>query len=114
MYVYDNIILEKFFFDGIIIDENGKKVLRAPRSENLFNRITFIAKSKGMRVNDSKTVLLCISDARTYEPVAYIVERSGSRILPQKLVKILGVSFSNQSDASAHADSVCCKFRSRV
>ena len=89
-------------------------VLRALRSENLFNRITFIAESKGMRVNDSKTVLLCISDARTYEPVAYIVDRSGNRILPNERMKILGVNFSSRPDASAYVDSVCRKFRSRV
>ena len=113
-YVDDNIILEKVFFDGSVIDENGQKVLRALWSENLFNRITFIAESNGMRMNDSKTVLLCISDAQTFEPVAYIVDRSGNRILPKERMKFLGVNFSSRPDASAYVDSVCRKFRSRV
>ena len=59
-YVDDNILHEKLFMDGAVTDEDGKKKVRAVRSQNLFRRIMRIAELMGMKGNTEKTKLLCI------------------------------------------------------
>ena len=66
-YVDDNIIHEKISMDRLVIDENGEKRVRAVRSQNLFRQITRIAQMLGMKVNTDKTMVLCVSDSRTYK-----------------------------------------------
>ena len=113
-YVDDNIIHEKISMDGFVIDENGQKVARATRSQNLFRQITRVAELLGMRVNSDKTMLLCISDSRTYKASAFIESADGVTISSRDNLKILGVHFSNKPDMSAQVEAVCRKFRARV
>ena len=113
-YVDDNIIHEKLCFDGAVIDAEGKKVVHAIRTQNLFRQITAIAESMGMKVNSLKTQMLCISDAKTYHPEAYIEDVNHQTITSTDKMKILGVNFSNKPDASAYVEAVVKKFRSRV
>ena len=113
-YVDDNIIHEKICMDGLVIDEEGRKRARAIRTSNLFRQITRIAESLGMKVNASKTKVLCISDSRTYEASAYIVDSEGNEIDSLQGLKILGVNFSSSPDMTAQVESICKKFRSRV
>ena len=114
MHVDDNIIHEKLFMDGHVIDANGKKRAQAIRSSNLFRQITMIAESMGMRVNASKTKVLCVSDARTYEAAAYVVDSEGNEIDSLDSLKVLGVHFSRNPDMAEQVNSICRKFRSRV
>ena len=113
-YVDDNLILEKLCLDGLVIDEEGKKIAQAVRTQNLFRQITRVARMKGMKVNSLKTMLLCISDSRTYEAGAYILDSEGNSIRSGKEMKILGVHFSSRPDMSAQVEAICRKFRSRV
>ena len=113
-YVDDNLILEKLCLDGLVIDENGCKVGHAARTQNLFRQICRVAVLKGMKVNSLKTLLLCISDSRTYEAGAFIVDADGNTIDSGKKMKVLGVHFSSKPDMSAQVDAICQKFRSRV
>ena len=113
-YVDDNLILEKLCLDGLVIDEEGKKVAHAVRTQNLFRQIVRIAELKGMKVNSLKTMLLCISDSRTYEAGAYFLDSQGNRLDSGKTMKILGLHFSSRPDVSAQVDSICRKFRSRI
>ena len=113
-YVDDNIIHEKLFMDGHVIDENGRKRAMAVRSSNLFRQITLIAESMGMRVNSSKTKVLCVSDSRTYEAAAFITDPQGNEIDSVDKLKILGVHFSSKPDMSEQVQAICRKFRSRV
>lgn len=113
-YVDDNIIHEKICLDNLVIDENGKKVGHAARSQNLFRQIVRIAEQMGMKVNSLKTLLMCISDSRTYEAGAFIVDNDGHVIESGKAMKILGIHFTSRPDMSAQVDSICQKFRSRV
>ena len=113
-YVDDNIIHEKYCFDIHVIDEAGKKAVRAVRSQNLFRQIVRIAEGRGMRVNSAKTVVLVISDSRTYEAAAYIEDAEGSLIHSVKNMKVLGVHFSAKPDMSAQVQSICSKIRSRI
>ena len=113
-YVDDNIIHEKVCMDGMVIDENGEKKARATRSQNLFRQITRIAELLGMKVNADKTMVLCISDSRTYKATAYIEDASGTRISSVDALKILGLNFSRKPDMSAQVEAVCRKFRARI
>ena len=79
-YVDHNIIHEKLFMDGAIIDEHGRKRVCAIRSGNLFRQITLIAESLSMKVNASKTMVLTISDSRTYKATSYIRDLQGNEI----------------------------------
>ena len=98
--------------DGLIIDENGAKVVRAARSKNLFCRISGVAVDMGMLVNSVKTILICISDTRTYKAEAFIEDAEGVRI--ERSMKILGVHFSNKPDVSAQVSAICKKIRGRI
>ena len=113
-YVDDNIIHEKLFMDGLVIDENGEKKGRATRSQNLFRQITRIAELLGMKVNTDKTMVLCVSDSRTYKASAYIDDADGTRVDSVDKLKILGVHFSNRPDMSAQVEAICRKFRARI
>ena len=68
----------------------------------------------GMRVNSLKTLLMCISDSRTYEAGEFIVDNEGNIIESGKAMKILGLHFSARPDMSAQVDSICQKFRARI
>ena len=113
-YVDDNIIFEKLCMDGRVIDEEGMKIARALRTQNLFRQIVRIAESIGMKVNSSKTMMLCISEAKTYEAAAFIEDTEGKRIDSSDTLKVLGVHFLRKPDMSAQVESICQKFRSRV
>ena len=113
-YIDDNIIHEKLFMDGHVIEENGRKRAKAVRSSNLFRQITLIAQAMGMKVNSDKTMVLCVSDSRTYEAAAYIKDGEGHEIDSLDELKILGVHFSRKPDMAAQVASICKKFRARI
>ena len=113
-YVDDNLIIEKICLDGLVIDENGKKIAHATRTQNLFRQIARVATLKGMKVNSLKTLMLCISDSRTYEAGAFFIDEDGNTVESAKGMKILGLHFSSRPDASAQVEAICRKFRSRI
>ena len=113
-YVDDNVIHEKLFMDGAVIDEEGRKRVCAVRSGNLFRQITLIAESLGMRVNSSKTMVLTVSDSRTYKAAAFIKDLQGNEIDCVEKLKILGVHFSSRPDMADQVDAICKKFRARI
>ena len=113
-YVDNNIIHEKLFKNGLVIDENGEKKGRATRSQNLFRQITRIAELLGMKVNTDKTMVLCVSDSRSYKASAYIDDADGTRVESVDRLKILGVHFSNNPDMSAQVEAICRKFKARI
>ena len=113
-YVDDNILHEKLCLDGLVIDENGRKRARAVRSQNLFRQIVRLAELMGMKVNSSKTRVLCISDSRTYEVAAFLEDGEGNLIESVDRLKVLGVHFSNKPNMAAQVEAICAKFRARI
>ena len=113
-YIDDNILFEKLCMDGLVIDEDGRKVANAIRTQNLFKQIVRIAESMGMKVNASKTMMLCISDAKTYEARAYIKDGQNNLIESSTELKVLGIHLSNKPDMSAQVEAICKKFRARI
>ena len=102
--------------DGIVtvIDENGEKRVRAVRSQNLLRQITRIAQMLGMKVNSDKTMVLCISDPKTYKASAFIEDEEVLEISSIDRLKILGLNFSSKPDMSEQVNAMCRKFRARI
>ena len=99
---------------NLVINADGRKVGHAARSRNLFRQIVRIAELKGMKVNALKTLLMCISDSRTYEAGVFMVDNEGTVIESGKAMKILGLHFTSRPDALAQVDAICQKFRRQV
>ena len=113
-YVDDNIIHENLCMDGLVIYANGEKNARATRSQNLFRHIVRIAEMLGMKVNEAKTMMLCVSDSKTYKASAYIETSDWGIVSSADELKILGMHFSNRPDVGLQVDSICKKFRARI
>ena len=60
--------------------------------------------SRGMKVNGSKTKLICISDALSYHPEAQLKDINGSVIktCPDDTMKMLGFHFSTRPTVNRH------------
>ena len=72
----------------------------AVQTQNLFRRVTGKAQWKGMVVNTSKTKMLCVSDALSFIPGAYILSENGEKISSggrRDSMKLLGYHLSNLS-----------------
>ena len=67
-----------------------------------------------MRVNSDKTMMLCISDSRTYTASAYIESSDGEVVSSSPELKNLGMHFSSKPDMAIQVDSICRKFRARI
>ena len=67
-----------------------------------------------MKVNASKTAMVCVSGAQSYHARAYIEEAGGSRVESGGGAKVLGFHFSSKPSAHAHVEAICkrmrCKF----
>ena len=113
-YVDDNVIHEKLCMDGLVIDWNGEKRARATRTQNLFRQIIRIAEMMGMKVNTEKTMVLCISESRTYKAKAFIEDAEGVEVDSVEKLKVLGLNFSCRPDMADQVDAICQKFRARI
>ena len=66
-----------------------------------------------MKVNATKTAMMCLSDLLAYEADAFINDADGNRIGCCKNMKILGMHFSNKPDMSAHVQWIRKTIRQR-
>ena len=70
-YIDDALILEKVdVYREPLLDtaEGRKKVVDASRSEAMFRRIASRAELRGMKVNEEKTNVLCVTDSIAFRP----------------------------------------------
>ena len=115
-YVDDNLICEKLNFGSAqVVDINGvpTKTKQAINSQNAFRSISSNAEAIGMKVNASKTNVLCISDALNYTPATYLVGSDGEIIEGKSCLKVLGFHFSNRPTVQLHVDNIVKKMRQR-
>ena len=125
-YVDDGIMTEKVNFEnadrGVVHDDDADtagvnhRLKHAVPSENAFRWICSKAISKGMKVNTLKTNILCVEDALSYSPVAYIEDDQGNRLAsePGGHLKVLGFHFGDKPTVRAHVESVRKKVRQRL
>ena len=85
----------------------------APETQTLFNNLREEASKIGMRVNDNKTQLLCISPS-TNNCKSYLVTDDGTRLESSQTLKLLGFLFSDHPSPGAQVDAVVSKFRTRL
>ena len=105
------------------VDEDGLsymevmalKLKHAVPSENAFRLKCSRAEGKGMKVNTLKTNVLCMHDAHSYQPVAYIEESDGTRLTssPGGRIKVLGFHFGDRPTVRLHVESIKKKYRQR-
>ena len=62
------------------VEVTALKLKHAVPSENAFHLTCSRAEGKGMKVNTLKTNVLCVHDALSYQPVAYIEGSDGTRL----------------------------------
>ena len=115
-YVDDNLICERLNFGStpvVNLDGVPMKRKQAINSQNAFRSISSNAEAIGMKVNASKTNVLCISDALSYTPATYIVGPDGEVIEGKSCLKVLGFHFSSKPTVQLHVDNIVRKMRQR-
>ena len=112
-YVDDNLSLEKIFMKNADRDPTNPKLKfkHAIASQNKFRWVIRRAEERGMKVNSSKTSMICISDAMSYQAEAFIKDWEGNRIESGDLLKILGFHFSDRPTVHAHVKALQKRFR---
>jgi hypothetical protein len=101
---------------SLSLDQGGKEVRRKRdiALENVFNRTILRATSIGMKVNIQKTQMIAISDALSYVPKVYIVDKDGNELESDSdTLKILGFHFSKTTSVSLHVSETIKKARRR-
>ena len=111
-YVDDNLQEEGINFENAEQIGN-RKFKHAVASQNVFRMIVRNAERKGMKVNTSKTGMLCVSDSLNTENHAYLYDRDGEKIESGNSLKVLGWHFSPKPTVGAHIDALKRRFRER-
>ena len=81
--------------------------------EDEFKKIAANSSKVGMRINESKTQLLCVSNSINYTVESYLTVGS-ERIRSGEQLKILGMMFDSRGTMSAHVAELKKKFNSRI
>ena len=88
-------------------------MIHAPKTEARFKMLLEKAQEIGMKVNDKKTQLLCISGRKDSDSNAYIRTVS-TQIQSTSKLKILGFTFGRDPGPSAHVSTIEASFRKKV
>ena len=115
-YVDDCITCEKLNMGEVEIEFVGGepvKIRRAVGTQNAILSITSNALDKGMKINESKTGLICVSDALHYRPVVFFQATEDIKVECTPSIKILGYHISDKPGAAAQVQSVIKKMRQR-
>ena len=115
-YVDDNIQEESVNFENAerrILQGEETRIKQAIPTQNVFRHVIREAQSRGMKVNTSKTGMLCISDSLSYKPSAFILDSDGQRIESGQRLKVLGWHFSSRPTVEAHIGVMKRRFRER-
>ena len=99
-----------------LLDEQGYqyRTTTAPHAQDMLEHVTRGAEERGMRVNDSKTGLMCVSTAKTYTAKTELRGRDGEVIHGSESLKFLGVTLDSDCSFKSHAKRVAAKLRSRT
>ena len=111
-YVDDNLQEEGINFENAH-QIGDMKFKHAIATQNVFRHIVRNAERKGMRVNASKTNMICISDSLNTKNEAFIYDKEGVKICSNDNLKVLGWHFSSKPTVSAHLEVVKRRFRER-
>ena len=116
-YIDDGISGEKLHNERVIFHLSTKKCVRRIRSTRCEKHYTTVkknAESIGMKINSSKTQLLCINVARDYDLQAYIRPSRREEIQASGKIKILGFVFGPRPTTAYNTAHICRKFYSKL
>ena len=97
----------------LVSTRKEKRTIHATGCEALFTTIKNNAESVGMRVNNSKTQLLCIHPNPNIETESYI-NADDMQITSQKSLKILGFVFSYDGGMEENTKAIAKSYYSRL
>ena len=64
-----------------------------------------------MKVNTSKTAMVCVSGAQSYDAQAYVKDAEGGEISSSGSMKVLGFHLSSRPTVNAHVEVLCKRMR---
>ena len=115
-FIDDGFSFSKVCFEnslGIKINDVQYRVKHAVQSQNIFRHVVKGAERIGMRVNSSKTTMMCVLDAKSYVADAFIHDKDGCLIGCQENMKVLGMRFSRRPSMGGHIERVRQAVRQR-
>ena len=112
-YVDDNIINETINFEDVQTDVHGFRTKKAEGTETLVEHIVQNAEDAGMVINPTKTQMMCISDAKSYNARTFIRVPSGEQVQPVSKMKILGFWLSNEPHMDEQVRAIKKKFMAK-
>ena len=114
-FVDDSMIVAKINMDSAAIGQAppGKPIKKKHdlQSQNVFRRIVRKAESRGMVVNNTKTKVLCVSDALTYRASSFLVDDNGVEIQSTDNLKVLGFHMDSRPSCHAHVRALQLRMR---
>ena len=87
-YVDDNLACNKIHMENEVRD-GSTRIKHAVAIQNNFRWIVRTAQERGMKVNASKTAMVCISDAQSYIAGAFFRDTEGNEIRSGGTMKVL-------------------------
>ena len=116
----------KFVDDGINVEtinmkeepmmtEGGQcfKITKAAKTAGLLEHIRHASENKGMKVNEGKTGLMCVSTARSYQAKVKI-DFNGQTIVGSDSLKILGVKMTKDCSFGEHINEIGKRLRRKT
>ena len=89
------------------------KETHAEKTGRLLEHIRVNAEQQGLMVNEKKTVLMCVSAAKSFEP-RVSVTFNGQAVRGVEKMKILGVTLDSDCGFSSHVDSIAKRLRKKT
>ena len=96
-----------------ISTQKERRIIHARDCQVFFENVKNNCERRGMRVNDGKTQLLCISTAINYDVRAEITAGE-SNIQSADTLKIVGFTFGRRPGAAAHVDALRRNYGARA
>ena len=94
--------------DGVLF-----KDLRDLRTQRLLQHVAQRADERGMKINATKTSLMCVSAATSFEPRVKIT-LDGRDVHGAKSLKVLGVTIDSDMTFRSHIEKLAAKARART
>ena len=93
-------------------EERPRHMFRPTKIQQSFDTISDVCLSRGLKINEQKTQLLSISNAK-YDTVAWKSQKDGSPIYLENTLKLLGFQFSNKPEVHTQIDYLINRAASR-
>ena len=95
-----------------LLVENGRpfKETHVEQTSSLLEHIRVNAEEKGLLVSEKKTVLMCVSAAKSFEARTSVLFNNQS-VKGVNKMKILGVTLNNDCGFKSHVNSIAKRLR---